>query len=56
MEFYFQTFGSISILVVEIKHKFVNILDAMAQVMAECDGQLYFFPLSSSGCLFIYDL
>jgi hypothetical protein len=41
IEYYFRAFGSISILVVEVKLKVGSAterLDAIAQVIAECDG------------------
>jgi len=43
--YYFRAFGSVSVLVVEVKQKVDNEkerLDAIAQVIAECDGQLSF--------------
>ena len=40
VEYYFISFGSISVLVIEVKHKIMaNRLNAIAQVIAECDGQ-----------------
>lgn len=59
IEYYLRAFGSISVLVVEVRLQVLNDqarLDAIAQVIAECNGQLCFFPFVASGCLFIYDL
>jgi hypothetical protein len=45
IESYFRAFGSVAILVIEIKLKVGNdkeCLGAIAQVIAECDGQSCF--------------
>ena len=37
-----MAFGSISVLVIEVKHRIMgNRLNAIAQVIAECDGQYF---------------
>jgi hypothetical protein len=47
VEYYFEAIGSIAVLVIEMKLKIGSAkerLDAIAQVIAECDGQ------ASSSC------
>ena len=49
IEYYFLAFGGLSILVIEVKYKLGNAnewLDAIAQVIAECDGMHYAFAIS----------
>jgi hypothetical protein len=42
IEYYFVTFGSVSVLVIEVKHRIMsNRLNAIAQAIAECDGQSF---------------
>ena len=42
VEYYFMSFDSISILVIEVKHRtMANRLNAIAQVIAKCDGQSF---------------
>ena len=49
IEYYFLVFGGLSILVIEVKYKLRNAderMDAIAQVIAECNGMHYAFPIS----------
>ena len=49
IEYYFLVFGRLSILVIEVKYKLGDAderLDAIAQVIAECDGMHYAFAIS----------
>jgi hypothetical protein len=42
VEYYFKTLGSFAVLVIEVKFKVGStkeILNATAQIIAECDGQ-----------------
>jgi hypothetical protein len=44
VEYYFKSLGSFAVLFIEMKFKIGSIkerLDAMAQIIAECDGQTY---------------
>ena len=48
-EYQFLVFGRVSILVIEVKYKLGNAnewLDAIAQVIAECDGMHFAFAIS----------
>ena len=49
IEYYFLAFGGLSILVIEVKYKLGDAeerLDAIAQVIAECDSMHYAFAIS----------
>ena len=49
IEYYFLVFGGHSILVIEVNYKLGDAderLDAIAQVVAECDGMHYAFAIS----------
>lgn len=52
IEYHFMAFGSVSVLVVDIKFKIGHLeerLNAIAQVIAECDGEVAFLPMHNVG-------
>jgi len=54
VKYYFQVFGSVSVLFIEYKHETgsaTECLDAIAQVITECDGLTITFSHYLSNCI-----